>query len=192
MVKTATFLTIIFQCSLQVFLLSALRHNISIIKVFNVDERLVKQCTLVPSASFSPSGEMVQLPLKILQVNCTHFTPNLLAVLLGGHGEFEDNAEEDAKGHNTEDDPEDDKRPRTAAKGLVLFGRKWRRFLAVIMDLSPGGQAARRPVFADHQPPTTAAVVEQHGRSAAAELRVWRSQAGHAGVEGFPLLQIVT
>ena len=135
---------------------------------------------------------MVQLPLKILQVNCTHFTPNLLAVLLGGHGEFEDNAEEDAKGHNTEDDPEDDKRPRTAAKGLVLFGRQRRRFLAVIMDLSPGGQAARRPIFADHQPPTTAAVVEQHGRSAAAELRVWRSQAGHAGVEGFPLLQIVT
>ena len=41
-----------------------------------------------------------------------------------GHGELEDNSEEDAEGDDAENDPDDDKVSRAAAE-TALFLRRW-------------------------------------------------------------------
>ena len=49
-----------------------------------------------------------------------------------GHGELEDNAEEDAKGDDAENDPDDDEVAGAAAEAVVLLRRRRRRLVAVV------------------------------------------------------------
>jgi len=112
-------------------------------------------------------------------------------ILSRGDGELEHNAEQNPKGDDAQDDPEHHKVSGTAAQDLLLLGRQRGAFLAVGGGqgrFAAGGQAARRAVFAEDE---TAAAVVKHGRHAA-ELRARRPQAGHAGVERFSFVKVLT
>jgi len=91
-----------------------------------------------------------------------------------GHGELEDNAEEDSEGDDAENDPDDDKVSRAAAE-TALFLRRWgRRFVAG--GALPHWKFTWGPILAKDHP-----MMVRHRRSMV--LMVGLSQRGHACVK---------
>merc|ERR1719278_1726827 len=102
----------------------------------------------------------------------TNISPPIVTSL--GHGELEDDPEEDAEGDDAKDDPDDDEVAGAAAEAVVLLRRRRRRLVAVVP--LPHRELAGGPILSKHHP-----MVVWHG--GAVVLVVTLGKGGHARVQ---------